>query len=192
MVDNDCTLSFIGRLKRYYNECGEKALTDLSYMPLDEDTEFLLFYEALIDSEFLVSSELNEETCCCKYFFSSEEMTEYYRLAKKIGRLKGWRNKKNKYISDALFYTVDRLCQIHTDGSCYGNVYSGTKHKYASSVNIYVYEEGCFYDYAGLYFAINAIFYYYEKQLRRLKKIYAGIIAISLSLLIPQELEVAA
>ena len=26
MVDNDCMLSFISRLKRHYDECGEKAL----------------------------------------------------------------------------------------------------------------------------------------------------------------------
>lgn len=53
-------------------------------------------------------------------------------------------------------------------------------------------EECGFYDYEGLYFAINDIFLYYEKQLKRLKKIYAGIIALSLYMLLPQELEVAA
>ena len=57
---------------------------------------------------------------------------------------------------------------------------------------MYVYEECGFYDYEGIYFAINAIFAYYEKQLKRLKRIYAGIMAISISLLLPQELEVAA
>lgn len=41
MVDNDCMLSFISRLKRHYDECGEKAFTELSYMLLDEETEFL-------------------------------------------------------------------------------------------------------------------------------------------------------
>lgn len=87
---------------------------------------------------------------------------------------------------------MKRLDKIDTCGCCYGDVYSGTKHKYASSVNVYVYEEGCFYDYVGLYFSINTIFHYYEKQLKKLKKIYAGIIAIYLSLLLPQELEVAA
>ena len=104
----------------------------------------------------------------------------------------GWSNKKNKYIKETLSYTIDRLNQINSGGCCYGDVYSGTKHKYASSVNVYVYEEGCFYDYVGLYFSINTIFHYYEKQLKKLKKIYAGIIAIYLSLLLPQELEVAA
>ena len=87
MVDNDCMLSFISRLKRHYDECGEKAFTELSYMLLDEETEFL-FYETIRESDFLVNCEFNEETYCCRYFFSSEEMTEYYRLAKKIGRLK--------------------------------------------------------------------------------------------------------
>ena len=191
MVDNDCMLSFISRLKRHYDECGEKAFTELSYMLLDEETEFL-FYETIRESDFLVNCEFNEETYCCRNFFSSEEMTEYYRLAKKIGRLKGWSKKENKYIRDALNYTLKRLDKIDTCGCCYGDVYSGTKHKYASSVNVYVYEEGCFYDYVGLYFSINTIFHYYEKQLKKLKKIYAGIIAIYLSLLLPQELEVAA
>lgn len=191
MVDNDCMLSFIGRLKRFYDECGEKAFIDLSYMILNEETEFL-FYETINESDFLVSMEYDEEKYLCRYFFSSENMTEYYKLAKKIGRLKGWSNKENKYISEALNYTLKCLDKIDTCGCCYGTVYSGTKHKYASSVNIYVYEEGCFYDYVGLYFAINTIFYYYEKQLKKLKKIYAGIIAIYLSLLLPQELEVAA
>ena len=118
--------------------------------------------------------------------------SEYYRLAKKIGRLMGWSNKKNKYIKETLSYTIDRLNQINSGGCCYGDVYSGTKHKYASSINMYVYEECGFYDYEGIYFAINAIFAYYEKQLKRLKRIYAGIMAISISLLLPQELEVAA
>lgn len=191
MVDSDCVLSFIGRLKRYYDECGKEALADLVHVFLDEDAE-CSFYEAMFDSKFLISSEFNEETYCCRYFFASEEMTEYYRLAKKIGRLMGWSNKKNKYIKETLSYTIDRLNQINSGGCCYGDIYSGTKHKYASSINMYVYEECGFYDYEGIYFAINAIFAYYEKQLKRLKRIYAGIMAISISLLLPQELEVAA
>lgn len=191
MVDNDCMLSGIGRLKRYYDECGQEALTDLSHMFVDEDTE-CSFYEEILNSKFLISMEFNEETYYCRYFFSSEEMTEYYRLSKKIGRLMGWSHDENKYIKEAMSYTLKRLNKIDTYGVCYGDVYSGTKHKYASSVNVYVCEECGFYDYVGLYFAINAIFYYYKKQLRRLKQIYAGIMAISLSLLLPQELEVAA
>lgn len=192
MVDNDCTLSLIGRLKRHYDESGKDAMIGLSNFVLDEDGE-CSFYEVIYCSKFLVSAEFNEETYCCRYFFSSEEMTEYYRLAKKIGRLKGWSNKENEHIREALSYSLNRLDKIDTSGGCcYGDVYSGTKHKYASSINVYVYEECGFYDYEGLYFAINDIFLYYEKQLKKLRKIYAGIAAIYLSMLLPQELEVAA
>lgn len=192
MIDNDYTLSLIGRLKRHYDESGEETMIGLSDFILDEDSE-CSFYEEIYCSKFLVSIDFNEETYCTKYFFASEEMTEYYRFAKKIGSLMGWRCKENKYISEALSYSLNRLDKINTSGGyCYGHVYSGTKHKYASSVNVYVYEECGFYDYEGLYFAINDIFLYYEKQLKRLKKIYAGIIALSLYMLLPQELEVAA
>lgn len=192
MVDNDCMLSFIGRLKRHYDEGGEKAIIELSDVILNEDSE-CSFYESIYYSEFLISTEFNDDTYYSRYFFSSEKMTEYYRLAKKIGRLMGWSYKENKYRERATSYTIRRLNKIDTSGgACYGNVYSGTKHRYASSVNVYVYEECGFYDYEGLYFAIIDIFDYYEKQLKILKKIYAGIIAISLSLLLPQELEVAA
>lgn len=191
MFENECVLSFIGRLKRHYDESGEEAFAELSGMILDEDTEFL-FYEEVYGSRFLISTEFNERSFCSKYFFASDEMTEYYRLAKKIGKLKGWSNKENKYIKKSLYYATERLNQIDTGGCCYGNVYSGTKHRYASSINVYVYEEGWFFDYVGLYFAINVIFDYYEKQLKKLRKIYIGIISIYLSLLLPQDLEVAA
>ncbi len=187
MAIDEYVLDQIGRLKRYYDNDGEEVIIELPDMTLDEEYE-CLFYELMFESGFLVSHDFNEETYCSKYFFSSDEMTEYFRLAKKIGRLVGWSHKKNPYIDKALTYTIKRLDKIHTDGCCYGEVYSGTKHKYASSVNVYVYEEG-FYDYESLYFAQNAIYHYYEKQLKKLKRRYLSIIAIYLSLLIPQELE---
>jgi hypothetical protein len=187
MITYNCALDFIGRLKRHYDNDGEEAITELPDMLLDEEYE-CAFYELMFESCFLISVQFNEETFCSKYFFSSDEMTEYYRLAKKIGRLVGWSNKKNPYIDRALSYTIKRLDKIATYGSCYGDVYCGTKHRYASSVNVYVYEEG-FYDYEGLYFAANAIWHYYERELKKLKRVYLNIIAICLSLLVPQELE---
>lgn len=193
MIIDNCALDFIGRLKQHYDNDGEEAITELPNMVLGEEYE-CSFYELMYESGFLISMQFNEKTYCSKYFFSSDEMTEYYRLARKIGRLVGWSNKENPYIDKALSYTISRLDKIASYGSCYGDVYSGTKHRYASSVNVYVYEEE-FYDYEGLYFATNAIWHYYEKQLKKLKRVYLNIIAISLSLLVPQEceeLEVAA
>lgn len=189
MID-EYVLDRICRLKRYYDNDGEEAIIELPDMTLDDEYE-CMFFELMFESGFLVSHDFNEKTYCSKYFFSSDEMTEYFRIAKKIGRLMGRSNKENPYIDEALTYTIKRLNEIHTDGCCDGTVYSGTNHKYASSVNVYVYEEG-FYDYEGLYFAQNAIYHYYEKQLKNLKRRCLSLTAICLSLLIPQELEVAA
>lgn len=110
-------------------------------------------------------------------FFSSEYMTEYYKLAKKIGHLYGWKERENIYISNGRHTTLNFLNKMDSCNACCGVVHTGTRHKYASSLTVYIYEEE-FYNYMELYFVINAIFRFFEKEVEKLKKIYISMLSV--------------
>ena len=90
-------------------------------------------------------------------------MTEYYKLAKKIGHLYGWKKHENIYISNGRHTTLNFLNNMD---SCN-----------ASSLTVYIYEEE-FYNYMKLYFVINAIFRFFEKEVEKLKKIYISMLSV--------------
>lgn len=127
-------------------------------------------YERMEDAAPFANISYSESCDCTKYFFSSEEMTEYYRIVRKIGRLKGWKEKDNPYLIDACNADIKQFRMINNNGSVYGNLYTKTNHKYASSWVLYVYSD--FYDYWDLFFAIRNIFGQYKKRLQRIKLKY--------------------
>ena len=110
-------------------------------------------------------------------FFSSEDMTEYYKLAKKIGHLCGWKKHENIYTSNGRHTTLNFLNKMGSCNACCGVVHTGTRHKYASSITVYICEEE-FYNYMELYFVINAIFRFFEKEVEKLKKIYISMLSV--------------
>lgn len=112
-----------------------------------------------------------------KCFFQAEYMTEYYKLAKKIGHLYGWKERENIYISNGRHTTLNFLNKMDSCNACCGVVHTGTRHKYASSLTVYIYEEE-FYNYMELYFVINAIFRFFEKEVEKLKKIYISMLSV--------------
>ena len=61
--------------------------------------------------------------------------------------------------------------------ACCGVIHTGTRHKYARSLTVYIYEEE-FYNYMELYFVINAIFRFFEKEVEKLKKIYISMLSV--------------
>lgn len=158
MIYNDGILESIREIKQCVEYYDADDVDDLQNISLSE-TSMCEFYEELSMSKYLVSVEYNEETACAKYFFSSKDMTEYFRLSDKICKKSGESKEDNTYRRIAIFHTLEYLNSIETNGACYGIVHSGTSHKYASSVTIYICEEE-FYEYMQLYFAVNAIFSY--------------------------------
>lgn len=171
---NEDILEVIREIKQCMEYYDAYNADDLQNISLSE-TSMCEFYEELSMSKYLVSVEYNEETTCAKYFFSSDEMTEYYRLSYRIGKKSGQSKGNNVYISKALQKTLAYLNSVETNGACCGIVHSGTRHRYASSVTIYICEEE-FYEYMKLYFAVNAIFRYYKEEVKKLRKIYISML----------------
>lgn len=174
MIFNEDILETIREIKQCMEHYDAYNTDDLRNISLSE-TSMCEFYEELFMNKYLVSTEYDEKTASSKYFFSSDEMTEYYRLSYRIGKKLGQSNWNNTYRSKALQKTLAYLNSVETNGACYGIVHSGTRHRYASSVTIYIYEEE-FYEYMQLYFAVNAIFRYYKEEVKKLRKIYISML----------------
>lgn len=180
--DYEVVLSNLYKLKLLDENTEEDIQETIGDCILDEEFE-IEGYERLYEAAPFTRIKYSEDGECDQYFFASEDMTEYYRLAKKIGRLKGWKESDNPYLKDAYCADIRRLRKIDDYGSVWGNLYTKTNHQYASSWIIYVYCE--FYDYWGLFFAIRDIFSYYARQVKRLRLEYVRLFS-------KQEMEVAA
>lgn len=169
-------LNVICDMKYCSDVYGKEILDDYPDIDLGEETEWS-FYEELYQSEYFISGKYYDGISEAKMFFSSEYMTEYYKLAKKIGHLYGWKERENIYISNGRHTTLNFLNKMDSCNACCGVVHTGTRHKYASSLTVYIYEEE-FYNYMELYFVINAIFRFFEKEAEKLKKIYISMLSV--------------
>lgn len=178
-------LDIIHRVKMLYDAGDDEAVEVMGNCTLGEEFEFE-GYEHLCDAAPFSSVDYVEKYECEKYFFASEDMTEYYRLARKIGGLKGWSVKNNRYIQQAIQYDINTLRSVNGDGYISGTIYSKTHHKYASSWVIYVYSE--FYNYWELFFALRDIFNNYSMQKKVLECEYRKLICEQCN----QEMEAAA
>lgn len=166
-------LDVISSIKKLYDEGDVEVAETLECCPLDDEFEFE-GYQHLCEAAPFADMEYIEDMDCEKYFFSSEAMTEYYRLAKKIGRLKGWSEKNNPYIRAACDYDMTMLDGI-SNGEISGVLYMGTKHKYASSWIMHIYSG--FFDYWNLFFALRDIFNHYENEKAALEMVYERLTA---------------
>ena len=52
------------------------------------------------------------------------------------------------------------------------------RHKYASSITVYICEEEILQLYGIIIFVINAIFRFFEKEVEKLKKIYISMLSV--------------
>ena len=84
---------------------------------------------------------------------------------------------ENIYTSNGRHTTLNFLNKMGSCNACCGVVHTGTRHKYASSITVYICEEE-FYNYMELYFVINAIFRFFEKEVEKLKKIYISMLSV--------------
>ena len=76
-------LNVICDMKYCSDVYGKEILDDYPDIDLGEETEWS-FYEELYQSEYFISGKYYDGISEAKMFFSSEYMTEYYKLAKKI------------------------------------------------------------------------------------------------------------
>jgi len=104
------------------------------------------------------------------WLFFSEDMTEFYRMAKKICRLKSIEYKD----ADSPFLKMDRYLTSRLvdnyDGMCW-DIKTGTRHKYASCIEIWL---GCDYytDPLKLTIVLSSIMQNYSRKLAELKAEY--------------------
>lgn len=166
--DYERLVNFISQIKHEY-EYGNEGIVDfVSDCSLDECFE-PEGYEHLDRAAPFTAYEFIEQHECDKYYFSSEDITEYYKLAYKIGKLKGWGG-NNKYCNDAFRYDLDALHRVDTNGCVSGTLFMKTRHKYASGWLMHIYMD--FYDYWSLCFAIQDIFHHYKIRRKALEREY--------------------
>lgn len=168
-VDYDLMLSHLYQLKLLDESTDEDIQEVMGDCVLDEGFE-VEGYMHMNEAAPFTNIMSNEGGGYDRYFFSSEEITEYYRLVKKIGILKGWKEEDNPYFNNACNDDIKKLRAVSEYGCVYGDLHTKTNHKYASAWVIYVYYD--FYDYWSLFFAIRNIFRQYEKRLQSLKLEY--------------------
>lgn len=161
-------ISFISHIKHEYDYGDEEILEFVADCTLDESFE-IEGYQHLDYAAPFTAYEYNDQYECAKYYFSSEDITEYYKLAYKIGELKGWRG-NNKYCEEAFNYDLDALRCVDTNCCVNGTLFMKTRHKYASGWLMYIYQD--FYDYWGMCFAIRDIFHHYKIRRKALEREY--------------------
>lgn len=161
-------ISFISKIKREYDYGNEGIVEFVSDCSLDESFE-IEGYEHLECAAPFTAYDYIDQYECGKYYFSSKDITEYYKLAYKIGELKGWRG-NNKYCQEAFEYDLDALRIVDTNGCVSGTLYMKTRHKYASGWLMYIHQD--FYDYWAMCFAIQDIFHHYKIKRKALEREY--------------------
>lgn len=167
-------LTVIRFVKNLYDMGDYDAVEEISDCSLNEDFDVEGF-EKMHRAAPFETVDYDENGDNEKFFYSSEDMTEFYRIARKIGKLKGWTEENNRFIEQSKEFVWNELRGVKDNFYFYEKVYTGTRHKYASSVIIYVYPE--FYQYLDLYFALRRIFNYYAEQKKRLESKYKRLIS---------------
>lgn len=170
----DYTLSVISRIKNLYDMGDDDIIDDIRDCSINEEFD-VEGYEKVHEAAPFEYGEYLEDRDIEKYFCASEDMTEYYRLARKIGKLMGWIEENNHYIKEINNFVWKELRSVGDNYNFYEELYTGTRHKYASSLIIYVYPE--FYEYWDLYFALREIFNNYSIQRKRLENEYQKLIS---------------
>ena len=181
-------IRYLRIIKEFYDEGYRDFIGILGPNVLDYDDLvgdcYSLMFEAAEFVDFKCDADENpDEFAIEKWFFSSEDMTEYHRLAKKLCRLKGIKEKDNQYNKRAYNFSVNQL-QCYCSEGIYGTVYMGTRHKYASSWNVTIYTES-FYHHFEFALVMSAIFEFYSREVKVLREEYK-------TLTLPMVLEVAA
>lgn len=162
-------LTVIRFVKELYDMEDYDAVEEIGDCSMNEDFDaegFEKIYEAA-PFEVVSYDDYGDSE---KIFCSSEDMTEFYRIARKIGKLRGWTEENNRYINQSKEFVWNELRGVRDNFNFFEKLYTGTRHKYASSVIIYIYPE--FYQYWDLYFALRRIFNYYSEQKTRLESRY--------------------
>ena len=155
-------------IKELYDSGDTKIVDDIADCPLDEELETMA-YEYIYSADFLINYDYDEENECGEMVFSSDDMVQYYKLARKIGKLKGWNDENNPYILRAEGYDLELLEKI--DGTYIsGLLYTKPDKKHRISWEMEMYCE--FYEYWELYFAMRVIFHNYSTQKDILKREY--------------------
>lgn len=180
MIISEYTLDQIGKYKDYYDKFGGEVFDGVYDYPLGEDFD-CQFYEQLSCLDSLIDGDYNDEQGYATYIFSSREMKDYYKMARKLGRIMGMKD-NNKYIKNVIDYDFKCLKIVDTSGYCFGSIYTETNKTHQCSWEMEVYDE--FYDYENLYFALRAIFINYREQLKKLRKLYHYIVSIFVYLLV--------
>jgi len=165
------SLDILMTLKLEYDKGRTKFIENISRCVLDNDLYFDAYFECLASAAKFSYNDYLEEYEVEKWFFSSDEMTEFYKLARKIGRIKGQTEKENTYINEAYDFSMDSL--NFSSYSASGYLYTGTKHRYASSWVMYLTCDFC--EHFALASAVTEIFEYYNNMVVKLRNDYANL-----------------
>jgi hypothetical protein len=164
-------LSAVSLLKYMYDNGNAEVVSQMSEETFMYDTLPTLYYGAMnYAAEYVIESD-SEDYGANKWYFADPDMTGYYRMAKKLGRLRGISKRNNPYYAKARRFIFDRL-----GGGYYAFslvLHTGTKRRYSSAVILYVSYD--FNDPFDLAEFMHQIFVFYRRELAAMRAEYAAL-----------------
>jgi hypothetical protein len=159
-------------LLKFLHDCGKtdfvRRLSSLEFI-CDYMPE--LYYDAMGEAAETVYLCDAEEYSADKWYLADPAMTEYYRLAKKLCRLKGIGKKRNPYALAARDFI--RYADNNPGYNFDLQLRTGTKRAQSSHILIYVGYE--FYETFDLAEYVNSVFDFYREKVKEMRAEYAAL-----------------